>query len=77
MTTSDATSTGVRRVTVNLPDATFALVQRYADTEGATLTEAVKRLLAYGAEVWREVRVNDARVFVVRPDAEPVQVRLV
>ena len=55
---------GRKRVNVVVSSDTLDALEKVMDREGTTLTEALRRLVAYGDFVYRAVRENGEEVLV-------------
>ncbi|GAA0651233.1 hypothetical protein GCM10010174_88680 [Kutzneria viridogrisea] len=57
---------GTTRLTANLNQPTMRAIQRLADTEGVTLTEALRRLVGYGDLLYQAIRLDGDDVLIRR-----------
>lgn len=58
-----AAAASYRRLSVNINDHTAAALRRVRDRDGVSLTEAVRRLVGYGAVVDQTIRDGRGRIF--------------
>jgi hypothetical protein len=58
------TAGNVTRMTVNVGAPTTAALQLVVEREGVTLTEAVRRLIAYGELIYRASKVDGKDVLI-------------
>lgn len=72
-----APPTAAKRINVAVNPETVAALQNVINREGLTLTEAVRRLVGYGAFVYQMVRQDNCEVLVRTKDGELKQVWLV
>jgi hypothetical protein len=56
------------RISVNVTPATQAALDRIADREGITVTEAFRRLVGYGDLVYQTTAINGDDILVRRGD---------
>lgn len=59
-----AAATTAARMTVNIGPATAEALQMVVDHENVTITEAVRRLIAYGELIYRTVKVEKKDVLI-------------
>jgi hypothetical protein len=57
---------GTTRLTVNIGQATHDALNRYMEREGATQTEALRRLVAIGDLVYQATKVDGVDVLIER-----------
>lgn len=66
-----------RRINVAVNPETLDALQGLSAREGATLTEAVRRLIGYGDVVYRAVREDGDTILLMASDGTTREVRLI
>lgn len=64
------------RISVNVTPATQAALDRMADREGVTITEALRRLVSYGDLVYQTTQI-DGDDLLIRRAGELERIRLI
>ena len=61
-------SAGTTRLTVNIGQATHDALKRYAEREGVTITDAVRRMVALGDVIYGATSIDGGSVLIERGD---------